>query len=241
MNKLDFRLPDLLVGILLSVVSNFFLLLFGVTPSVALLAGVLFSSFSVIVVSRFAPKKVLKWLKSVPANVEDFPRLHNVVEGICLNHGLEIPDIYVVESKTGNAAVIADKHSQALIVTTGAIDSLDLMEMEGLAAQLISRCNEKSLPKETIKAFFWRFPIVSMLRGLESNKNKIWTEEVNVARLTRYPPGIQKSIQALVSLGTKIEGVPKSTASLWLMDPDGLEVTKTHDSANRQVAELEEI
>ena len=99
----------------------------------------------VFALARIAPGAVLRSLGSIPATEKQFPRLHNALDGICVNHGLDKPDVYVIESPNGNAAAVADKRSQAVVLTTGAIDSLDLVEIEGLLAQLIAKCLDSRL------------------------------------------------------------------------------------------------
>jgi len=220
------------VPIFLLLDSSFFL------PLVVALIG---SLLLVFVMTRIAPGAVLKSLGSIPATEKQFPRLHNALDGICVNHGLDKPDVYVIESPNGNAAAVADKRSQAVILTTGAIDSLDLVEIEGLLAQLIAKCLDSRLSKKTVEAFFLRFPLVGIFTGGKKYKNDVRLEDVKGAELTRYPPGVQRSLIALKNLGTEMEDVPKSTSHLWLMNPKGLNAEETHPSTEERVAAMEEL
>ena len=108
----------------------------------------------VFIMIRIAPGAVLRSLRSIPASEKQFPRLHNALDGMCVNHGLDKPDVYVIESPNGNAAAVADKRSQAIVLTTGAIDSLDLVEIEGLLAQLVAKCLDSRLSKKTVEELF---------------------------------------------------------------------------------------
>jgi len=206
-----------------------------------LVVAVIGSLLLVFVMTRIAPGAVLKSLGSIPATEKQFPRLHNALDGICVNHGLDKPDVYVIESPNGNAAAVADKRSQAVILTTGAIDSLDLVEIEGLLAQLIAKCLDSRLSKKTVEAFFLRFPLVGIFTGGKKYKNDVRLEDVKGAELTRYPPGVQRSLIALKNLGTEMEDVPKSTSHLWLMNPKGLNAEETHPSTEERVAAMEEL
>ena len=195
----------------------------------------------VFVMTRIAPGAVLRSLGSIPASEKQFPRLHNALDGMCVNHGLDKPDVYVIESPNGNAAAVADKQSQAIVLTTGAIDSLDLVEIEGLLAQLIAKCLDSRLSKKTVEAFFLRVPLVAIFTGSKKYKNDVRLEDTKGAELTRYPPGVQRSLLALKGLGTEIEGAPKSTSHLWLMNPKGLDTEETHPSTEERVSAMEEL
>ena len=138
MNNFDIRSPVFLTYLFLALlvgVPVFFLVekSFFIPLVVALASSFLLISIMI----RVAPGAVLRSFDSIPANEKQFPRLHNALEGICVNHGLDKPDVYVIENPRGNAAAVADKRSQAVVLTTGAIDSLNLIEIEGLLACLL--------------------------------------------------------------------------------------------------------
>ena len=58
--------------------------------------------------------------RAKPASVEEYPRLHNLVEGLCIAGGLPKPRIYVVDDPSPNAFATGrnPKHA-AIAVTTG--------------------------------------------------------------------------------------------------------------------------
>jgi len=199
------------------------------------------SLLMVFVMIRIAPGAVLRSLGSIPASEKQFPRLHNALDGMCVNHGLDKPDVYVIESPNGNAAAVADKRSQAIVLTTGAIDSLDLVEIEGLLAQLVAKCLDSRLSKKTVEAFFLRLPLIAIFTESKKYKNDVRLEDAKGAELTRYPPGVQRSLLALKNLGAEIEGAPKSTSHLWLMNPKGLDAENTHPSTEERVSAMEEL
>jgi len=217
----------------------FFVLDSSVFLSLAL--ALIGSLLLILIMIRIAPGAVLRSLGSTPATEKQFPRLHNVLDEICVNHGLDKPDVYVIENPKGNAAAVADRRSQAVVITTGAIDSLDLIEIEGLLAQLIAKCVDRRLSNKTVEAFFLRFPLVGILAEGKKYKNDVRLEDVKGAELTRYPPGVQRSLIALKNLGTEMEDVPKSTSHLWLMNPKGLDAEETHPSTEERVAAMEEL
>ena len=242
MKIIDIRSPVFHTYLFLSFlvwVPIFFLVDSSFVLSLAL--ALISSSLLIFIMTRIAPGVVLRSFGGTLATEKQFPRLHNALDGICVNHGLDKPDVYVIESLKGNAAAVADKRSQALILTTGAVDSLDLIEIEGLLAQLIAKCLDGDLSKKTVEAFFLRFPLIGIFTGSKKYKNDVRLEDIKGAELTRYPPGVKGSLLALKNLGTKIENTPKSTSHLWLMDPKDSNTEETHPSIEERVSAMEEL
>ena len=242
MNNLDIRSPVFITYLFLSLLVGVpVFLLSGKSFVIPLLIALVGSFLLILIMIRLAPGAVLRSFGSIPANEKQFPRLHNALEGICVNHGLDKPDVYVIDNPRGNAAAVADKRSQAVVLTTGAIDSLNLIEIEGLLAQLIAKCTDKKLPKKTVEAFFLRLPFTRIFTVNKKYKNDVGLEDAKGAELTRYPPGVQRSLIALKDLGTEIEDAPKSTSHLWLMNPKELNAEDTHPSIEERVSAMEEL
>jgi len=242
MNNFDIRSPVLLIYLFLSLlvgVPVFFLS--GKSFFMPLVVALASSFLLILIMIRVAPGVVLRSFDGVLASEKQFPRLHNALDGICVNHGLDKPDVYVIENPRGNAAAVADRRSQAVVLTTGAIDSLNLIEIEGLLAQLIAKCIDRQLPKKTVEAFFLRFPFIGIFVDDKKYVNDVRLEDLKGAELTRYPPGVQKSLLALKGLGTEIEDAPKSTVHLWLMNSKGSNAADTHPPTEERVSAMEEL
>ena len=67
------------------------------------------------------------------------PRLHNVVDGLCIAAGLDKPRIYLIEDPAPNAFATgrSPKHA-AVAVTTGLLDKMDRIELEAVVAHELS-------------------------------------------------------------------------------------------------------
>lgn len=73
------------------------------------------------------------------ASMSKYPQYHHSVEGLCLASGMPKPDLYVMEDKNINAfASGRDPEHAVICVTTGALDSLDKQEMEGVLGHELS-------------------------------------------------------------------------------------------------------
>ncbi|MEN9646799.1 MAG: putative protease HtpX [Actinomycetota bacterium] len=77
--------------------------------------------------------------RAKPADPEQYQRLHNLVEGLCIASGLPKPRVYIVEDPAPNAfATGRDPKHAAIAVTTGLLEKLNRVELEGVVAHELS-------------------------------------------------------------------------------------------------------
>ncbi len=82
---------------------------------------------------------VLAVHRATPADPVELARLHNLAEGLCVTAGLPKPRLYVVDDDAPNAFAIGrDPRHAALAVTTGLMDKLTRVELEGVLAHELS-------------------------------------------------------------------------------------------------------
>ena len=86
-----------------------------------------------------------------PASVEEYPRLHNLVEGLCIAGGLPKPRIYVVDDPSPNAFATGrnPKHA-AIAVTTGLLEKMNRVELEGVVAHELSHIKNYDILVSTL-------------------------------------------------------------------------------------------
>jgi heat shock protein HtpX len=86
-----------------------------------------------------------------PATVEEYPRLHNIVEGLCIAAGLPKPRIYIVDDVSPNAFATGrnPKHA-AIAVTTGLLDKMNRVELEGVLAHELSHIKNYDILVSTL-------------------------------------------------------------------------------------------
>ena len=82
---------------------------------------------------------------------DTYPRLHNLVEGLCIAAGLPKPRVYVVEDPAPNAFATGrnPKHA-AVAVTTGLLDKLNRIELEGVLAHELSHIKNYDVAVSTL-------------------------------------------------------------------------------------------
>lgn len=74
-----------------------------------------------------------------PADPAAHPRLHNLVEGLCTAAGLPKPRLYVIDDPAPNALATGRGPGRAAVaVTTGLLEQLDRVELEGVLAYELS-------------------------------------------------------------------------------------------------------
>ncbi len=74
-----------------------------------------------------------------PADRQQYARLYNLVEGLCIASGLPMPRLYIIEDDAPNAFSTGrnPKHA-AVAVTTGLLAKMNRVELEGVLAHELS-------------------------------------------------------------------------------------------------------
>jgi heat shock protein HtpX len=81
----------------------------------------------------------LRMSRAVPADPIVYKRLHNLVEGLCIAGGLPKPRIYVINDPAPNAfATGRNPKNAAVAVTTGLLEKMNRVELEGVVAHELS-------------------------------------------------------------------------------------------------------
>ena len=73
--------------------------------------------------------------RAKPADPQQYARLHNLVEGLCIASGLPKPRLYVIDDPAPNAfATGRNPHHSAVAVTTGLLERMNRIELEAVLA-----------------------------------------------------------------------------------------------------------
>jgi heat shock protein HtpX len=109
-------------------------------------------AFGMAFVSYFYSDKVaLAASRAKPADGPEYQRFHNLVEGLCIAAGLPKPKLYVVEDPAPNAFATGrnPKHS-SLAVTTGLLQMMNRVELEGVIAHELSHVKNYDILAGTV-------------------------------------------------------------------------------------------
>ena len=89
--------------------------------------------------------------RAKPADPTTYARLHNLVEGLCIASGLPKPRVYVIDDEAPNAfATGRDPKHAAIAVTTGLLEKMNRVELEGVIAHELSHIKNYDILVSTL-------------------------------------------------------------------------------------------
>jgi heat shock protein HtpX len=98
-----------------------------------------------------AHKVALAVSRAKPADPEQYARLHNLVEGLCIAGGLPKPGVYIIDDPAPNAfATGRNPDHAAIAVTTGLLDQMNRVELEGVVAHELSHIRNYDILVSTL-------------------------------------------------------------------------------------------
>jgi heat shock protein HtpX len=119
----------------------------GVAVAVALVVSLVMTVGSYFASDRIA----LAMSHAQPADPQVYRRYHNLVEGLCIAAGLPKPRLYVIDDPAPNAfATGRNPQHAALAVTTGLLDRMNRVELEGVLAHELSHVRNRDILVTTI-------------------------------------------------------------------------------------------
>jgi heat shock protein HtpX len=101
----------------------------------------------------YGDRLVLRVSRAQPAAREQYPKLHNIVEGLCIAAGMPVPAIYVIPEEAPNAFATGRNPEHASIaVTDGLLKTLNRVELEGVVAHELSHVKNRDILVGTLTA-----------------------------------------------------------------------------------------
>jgi heat shock protein HtpX len=125
----------------------------------ALIGGGLFPTIIAFVIAAItagvsywkSDRIALRVSRAVPADPATYQRLHNLVEGLCIAGGLPKPGVYIIEDPAPNAfATGRNPQHAAIAVTTGLLEKMNRVELEGVLAHELSHIRNYDILVSTI-------------------------------------------------------------------------------------------
>jgi heat shock protein HtpX len=144
----------------IALVASFVLIVALVGLAIGLVVGngIIFTLVAVVVSGLIAftsywkaDKIALAVSRAHPASVDEYPRLHNLVEGLCIAGGLPKPGVYIIDDPAPNAfATGRNPNHAAVAVTTGLLDQMNRVELEGVLAHELSHIRNYDILVSTL-------------------------------------------------------------------------------------------
>lgn len=96
-------------------------------------------------------KIVLAMSRARPVEKEEHPYLYNVIEGLAIAAGVPVPKMYVIDDTAPNAfATGRDPEHSAIAVTTGLLEKMNRVELEGVIAHEMSHIKNYDIRLATL-------------------------------------------------------------------------------------------
>ena len=120
-------------------------------PIVGTIFALIVSGAMAVISYWNSDKIALKVSRAKPADEVVYKRLHNLVENLCIAGGLPKPRLYVIQDDAPNAFATGrnPKHA-AVAVTSGWLEKLDRVELEGVLAHELSHIKNYDILVSTL-------------------------------------------------------------------------------------------
>jgi len=168
----------------------------------------------------------LRMAHARPADAEQYARLHNVIEGLCIAAGVPKPRLYVIEDPAPNAfATGRNQRHAAIAVTTGLLDKLSRIELEGVLAHELNHVKNDDVLPSTLAVTIVGLPAVVVppvfgpLMRLAVNDQRESSADLNGVALTRYPPGLISALERIDADPTALHSDSRAIAHMWIAHP----------------------
>lgn len=170
-----------------------------------LVAGLVIGLVVAVLLVRSATDRVLADLGARTSNPGEQPRLHNLLEGLCLTSGVPLPSVALLDTDEAEAYVVGTGPDQAtVVISVGLLDRLGRVELEGLLAHALVRIRHRDTVPATLAAALGPLsgPASRAVRSPES----FTAADLDACQLTRYPPGLIGALEAVGPADTAATG-----------------------------------
>jgi heat shock protein HtpX len=157
---------------------------------------------------------------ATPADAVAHARFHNVVEGLCVAAGLPKPSLYVVldEDAPNALALGRGPKSAALVVTSGLLEKLTRIELEGVVAHELTHIKGSDSLVSTVAIATFGRVAPGLVPKAVGGSNETLADVTGVA-LTRYPPGLISALEKLRDDPSVLRSSDRAIAHLWIEAP----------------------
>ena len=236
-------------GIAVGAVVLVVLILLGLPWLVAVVAGLVAGLAAAIGLHLMAWHMLLRLTGSRGPGGSVEATIENVLEGLCVSHGIRTPELRIIHSPSVNSLAAARTPAHAaIVITTGAVEQLERVELEGLLAHHLCRIRRGDAAIETLAGVLLAWPLtaVGWLRRRIMDRvlppGRGLAADFEAVSLTRYPPGL---LSALMTLSAQSAQVPSPTVAalhMWIDEPDwGITDAIRHPRLETRIAALNEL
>lgn len=140
-----------IIGFLVFVILVGYVFAGAMHNSAILYIAVIFAIVSSFVSYWWSDKIVLGISGAKPVTHENAREIYHLVENLCITAGLPVPKIYIIEDSAPNAfATGRDPKHGVICLTTGIINKLEKIELEGVIAHELSHIGNRDILLSTV-------------------------------------------------------------------------------------------
>ena len=228
-------------------------LLVGIWWWLALVIGLVAAIVLVIQRWKAALPYVVKKLGAVQTDHARLPQASNLVEGLLLRAGLETPDFFVIEDPALNIAPVVGSEKTALVFTSGLLDSLSRIQLEGVVAVALARIKSGDAEAATLGAALYGLPLLgsplasvveplagwSLSRLLDADRDL--DGDIAGMMLTRYPPGLSSAFGEIDGKTTTPVRANAGSNHIWVMSDSETKSLVPHSPLDWRIEVLTEL
>jgi Peptidase family M48 len=214
--------PSLVLGVVLGLVVG---VVAGAVAAIVLMA------LLAVGVWRASTTIALRRLRARPFEAGEAARLENVVEGLCATFGLRRPILMIVDDPVANACSLGrDPNGSVLVVTSGLLSGVGLMELEGLVAHELTHMkrHDTALAGVALSVLgpWGRLSGSDRLLHRVLGPGREYRADQMAVAVVRYPPGLHDGLATIVERSPtpgadSIFNERRMAATRWVwIDPD---------------------
>jgi heat shock protein HtpX len=187
-----YALVSLGVGVLASLVAVAFSLAAAIAILLVIAGGLFF------VLRRQAPAAVVRAIGASPLEQGQLPRVETLLEGLSVTVGVALPSLSILVDEIPNATSLSTREGPVLVLTTGLVNSLSVIELEGVLAHLLAHqrvgSNDRGTKAAGLALVAGRLGRSQQrAHGLCGRGRLLRADEVGVLG-TRFPPGLAAAL-----------------------------------------------
>ena len=213
--------PIVAIGVVISI------LLLVVAGVIGLVVGLVLTAVAAIIRARTFGREVeahvLSGLVLHAADGPEAANLANLVDGLAVSAGVPAPELRVLDAPGANVMVVGTTPETAVVVvTTGLLDALDRIALEGVVARAIAAIRQGAIAGPSWSIELSRSAITRPFApSSAADDDRDVLLDRDAVGLTRYPPGLIAALEACAAIGTEVAGAPAGSTPLWMVDPAG--------------------
>lgn len=139
----------------------------------------------------------------------DSDRFDNQVDGLTLSAGIRRPEVYVLNTADLDAFAVSHNFHHSVIVTRGMVDSLSVVQLEGLVGALMVRLRDGDAEVATVHTALFEVPVIGgwyrpvlglvapFVTGPMLSDTRDLLADQRAVSLTRYPPGLRGALEVV--------------------------------------------